>query len=420
LIGVAASPARGQVLDSYFSQTGKAAGDIPADQSRQQALDEYSPLGVRLGSMTISPSLNESIGFDSDVNGLALGGSPMIDTNGSLVARSEASTHTISAQLTVDDRRYTSVSSQDSTSWTASLGGTYDFGRDQVGLTYNHLSLVQTPNAIGSATLQPLPYRTDLLTGSYTKATTGALSFLPSFDVRNYSFDAVPVPGTHYDETYRNRVEAEESLVTRYELAPDRDLLLALKGTEIRYGKALTGTPLLDSNGGSVLIGIEYSATDVFRYRALAGYQVRQYVSGVYGSISAPIAEVSVTWAPSRLTTAVFSLRRDIDDSLSEAVAGITYLSGKIDVTHELRRDVILDAYAQIQRADSKSNPLVSNVAVFAGGGNQTLYQAGGSAKWLINRNLTLKASFAFTRSIADTNRSYTEAVGMLTIGFAL
>jgi hypothetical protein len=416
-----APKARGQVLDTYFSQIGAQSGGIPADATRTLVAEDYAPVGFRVGTVTLAPSVTEGLGYDSNVNGLHLGPSVLVESQGNVVARTDASQFNLSAELTLDDRRYLAVPSQSSTNWTASLGATYNFGTDQLGLSYSHLNLVQTAGQIASSAVLPIPYHVDILTGSYTFATTGAFSLQPGFDIRSYGFDTIPVAGEGYTDAIRNRVTAQESLVGRYELAPDRDLLLVLNGTEIRYEHSLPNIPALNSNGGSVLAGLDYSATGVFRYRALVGYEVRNYQAGVYGQISSPIIEASVTWQPTLLTTVVLSARRDIEDSLSEAVSEFTYTTGSLSISHELRRNVELSASLQVQTADSRASSVVTEGSIFnTEAGHQTIYSAGLSANWKLNRMLSLTLSDSFSARTGQRTTAYQENIVMLGIGLAL
>lgn len=421
LLLTCAPKACAQVLDTYFSQIGAQSGGIPADATRALVAEDYAPVGFREGDLTILPSLTEGVGYDSNVNGLHLGPSVLVDSQGAVIARTDASQFNLSAELTVDDRRYLAVPSQSSTSWSADLGATYNFGTDQLGLSYNHLNLVQTAGQIGSTAVLPIPYHVDILNGSYTFATAGAFSLQPGFDIRSYGFDAVPVAGESYTDAIRNRVTAQESLVGRYELSPDRDLLLVINGTEIRYDHSLPNVPALNSNGGSVLAGLDYSATGVFRYRALVGYEVRSYAASVYGQISSPIVEASVTWQPTLLTTVVLSARRDIEDSLSEAVSEFTYTSGSLSISHELRRNVQLSANVQVQNADSRASPVATEGSIFnTGAGHQTIYSAGLSANWKLNRVLSLTLSDSFAARTGQGTTTYQENVVTLGIGLAL
>lgn len=413
---VAAPPACAQVLDGYFPPIGTAAGGIPADNSRERVAAEYMPLGLYLGNVRIDPQLTESLGYDSNVDGLREAASAVLDTSGTIIARSDMSRQNLSAELTFDDRRYSSASNQNSTSWTGSAGGTYELGPDLLGVTYDHLALVETPDQIDSNASRPVPYSVDAVLASYSFAPSGRLSFMPGLQIQKYAFDPLIIPGG-YNESWRDRVVAQEDLVTRYELDPGRAIVVAMRGSEIRYDRSLPDAPRLDSNGASVLLGIDYTATDVIRYRALVGYQIRQFASPVYGKIAAPIAEASLTWTPTRLTTLKMSLLRDIQDSVAEGDTAFTYTTARIDLTHELRRNVTLSAFAAWQNADGHTVQ-AEHFASSSASSSQTIYTAGVSASWKLNRTITLNGSFSYESSHGSGASKFNEAVGLLAVSF--
>jgi hypothetical protein len=408
-----------QVLNAVFPQTGTGAGGVPADNSRAVAAADYVALGIQAGSFDLFPTLTESAGYDSDVHLLGVGSSPVIDSSGQVVARSDWTRNSLEAELSVDDRRYTSQPGQDATTWTASFGGVLDLGRDHLGVSYEHLNLVETPNEIGSVATLPVPFRVDAASLSYDIMTKTAFSFLPELDVRHFTFDAVPIAGTNVTQSYRDRTSAEESLTSRYAFATGENGLLVLRGTEIRYDQAVGTLPRLNSNGGSVLIGFDYTATGLFRYRALVGYQVRDYTGARYGHLNAPIFEASVIWTVTQLTTATLTLRRDIEDSASEGVTGFTYTAGRLDLQHELRRNVIIGADLDVQNAQSRGSPYFgANVPFDASATNETIYSAGVTASYLLNRDWAVTATATFSDRHEQSTRSYTEGTGLISLRY--
>lgn len=408
-------PASAQVIETYFQPLGLGAGGIEPDLTQIQTLDEYSPPGIRYRSFQVSGDARESFGYDTNVDNLPGGhASPVIESAGSLAVVSDWTQHQVHAALTVDDSRYPQRGIQDRTNWTANLGGIYEFGRDKLGLAYTHLDLVQTPTDIGAiVTTQPIPYQVDTLDLSYTVMTHSPISFIPEVVVTQYHFDPVSDGQTGDDQSYRNRVVLTESLTSRYEAAPGRSLLLVVQGTEIRYQDNLLGLPGRDANGGSALVGVDLGSTGPIQIRALAGYQLRKYRSGAYGSLSSPIVEVEIGWLPTRLTNVSLAIRTGIEDSAVESVVSYTYTSAKLAVQHQYQRNIILGAYAQVQDANYPSTPLLlQNTALNQAQLDQSIYSVGCSASLLINRHLRLTANYDFSdQNAVGTGRFTTNNV---------
>jgi hypothetical protein len=416
-------PAAGhaQIVDQYFPT------NVPGyDQSvLGRARPEYAPSGVRVGSFNLLPSLSEGLGYDDNILGSSNGkrGSLLVDTRASLSANSDWSRDSVGADLTVDDTRYPDQNSLSYTNWTASLGGALDIGRDQATASYSHLSLHQLGSDIDSQGItQPVPYTDDNVRLGY-RTTFGRISLLPSFTFSAFRFSNVASSGSTLDEKVNDRDAYVGELETRYELAPQRNVLLVVRSGTNQYLRPTNTTP--NNAGFSVLAGLDYTADAVIRYRALVGYSYRSYSSSITSSRSAPTAEASAIWTPTGLTTVTGTLSRRIEDALSAGIIGYTYNEARLVVDHEYRRDVLLEALGSIQYAEYTN-----------GGGNQTIGTVGGSVQWLLNRNAQLVASYYFTAgngSSTTTNAvtntttansfsggSYTRNIALLTLRLQL
>ena len=431
----AASPARAQLLSRYIPDFAPGLTDTPEDvQARAQP--ENRSQGVRVGSFVVRPNLSESLGYDSNVDGIGGGrASSTVDTQASVGVESDWSRNSVSAQLSVDDQRYPDRTVQDFTNWSAGLSGTHDFGPDQFAGSYSHLAVVQTPRDLGAVTSVPIPFQVDELKLAYAIATRGRLSLVPDLDVASYRFSnsaglgadglAGGTLGASLAQVLQSRVVTQGQLTTRYELSPQRYAVAVLRGTEINYTDRLPGAGNRDSTGGAVLVGLDYSATGLFRFRALVGYQQRDYVNAQYANISSPIVEASVTWTPQLLTTVTGTVRREIDDSTDVNFAAYTVTSVQLGVAHELRRNIILTGFAQYQRAefDSSTGTAAATATGLLGAGNtgtQDIYTAGLGATWRLNRTTRLGLSYQFADRRAGAPLSYTENVALLTLGFGL
>lgn len=371
--------------------------------SRRRPDYEYS--GVRLGSYLVVPELSESVGYDDNVLGTRRKqGSAVVQTRGDIQANSDLARTVVAARITVDDNRYLSQPRQSFTNWTAQVSGAHDLGRDTVALAYSHVNQTQTPRDLNAPQLQSsLAYRIDTLQGDY-RAVFNRLSLRPDLQVSLYDFDNGVVAGQPYRQDYRNRVTIGPSLTANYELAPRRDLVLVVRNLTASYTIRPDGFVNRDFNDSSVLAGIDYEADGLWRYRALVGYEVRQFTSPTLKSIQAPIAEASVIFTPTGLTTLTGTVARRIQDSADETTVGLTESSVKLVVDHEYKRNVLLTANAQATLDEYNR-----------GGGNQVRYTVGAGATWLLNRNMRLGARYDFV-----TLRSNSTGNVVLSNGFPL
>ena len=345
-----------------------------------------APVGVRVGSFILQPEASATAGFDDNVLGTKQArGSAFEQTQAVLQAGSDWSRNSILARLSVSDLRYLDQPRQSYTDWTATLGGSYEIGRDTASLRYMHQNLIQTPRDLNTPQLDaPIAYRVDNLRATYD-ARFNRLTLRPGLDVSVYSYDDGRVAGQPYLQTYRNRTVLTPGLVAAYELAPQRELIGIVQNGVASFRNPVPGALLLDYNDALALGGIDYDGGGLWRIRALAGYEVRSFSSPLLKSIQAPVAELTVIVRPTRLTTVTGVVSRRITDSADETTTGVTKTSAQLTVDHEYLRNVLLKATGGISY-DSYGR----------GQGEQILFTAGAGATWLINRAVRLTATYDF------------------------
>jgi hypothetical protein len=300
----------------------------------------------------------------------------------------------------------------------------------------SHFSLHQDPTGIdaqqftvpGQFTTNPIPYTLDDVRASYATQ-FGRFGLTPAVDFEHlsfsnlklYSINGVPVPapvggtvaGVPISQSYRDRDILEGSVTGRYEFAPLRDALLVVRdvNTDYNSSQAADFGPARSSNAVEVLAGLDYVASAIWRYRALVGYEVRDFNSAAYKAHSAPIAEANVIWQPTGLTTVTGKVLRTIEDAADESVSGYDYTSARLSVDHEYARDILLSGYLAAQRADYLQTP-----------NNETYYGAGAGVTWLINRHVRVTATDDVTQREASSNfgANYFENVTLLQIRLGL
>jgi hypothetical protein len=411
--------AAAQVIDAYLPPIGGGMDSMVL--GRPQPL--YASPGVNLGSFVIRPLLRETFGYDSNPQAITGGrGSPLIEDQAAISANSNWVRNSLAANLSVDKVNYTTLPIQNATNWTAAVAGTYDIGSDKLFASFAHQSMSERPGQIGAVNLtQPLAYTVDDYRLGYNFNTAGRFSLSPDVDYSTYSFgSSAGSTATLID----NRAVLQEELVSRYEFSTLRYAVLVLRGTEISYNSLPAGTPSPNSIGGTVLAGLDYAAAGVFRYRILVGYQVRKYASRDISSLSAPTVEASVIWTPTRLTTVTATLRNDIQDAADQSITGFTYTAGRLSVDHELRRNVLLNAFGDIQHgAFPSTKAALANTALAQNAGSQNTYAGGVGVTVLLNRNVRLSARYVLSEHSASgvgATGAYSDNTAIVSFEFRL
>ncbi len=404
---------RAELLSDYFPTGVPGYGTAPGVTVASRERPDFDPPGVRAGSSVLHPLWEEGLGYDDNVFGSGDNkrGSWMVGTHPSLLVGSDWSRDSLAGYVSVNDRRYLDQPRQSYTNWTASLGGSLSVGRDQLTVSVAHFDLHQPRTELDALpTDEPVAYRVDDARAGYTIA-LNRLSITPGLAFSTYRYDATTIRGVPTSQAYRDRDVVQGAVTTRYELSPQRNFLLVTRLLGVHYVEPQSGEPTRDSNGYQVLLGFEDDADAVWRYRVLLGWEMRAFHASQYNTHQAPIAEGSLIWSPSGMTTITATLTRSIEDAAQEGIAGYTYSRARLVLDHEYLRNVLFQVSASLQRAD-----------YIPSGGDATSWSLGGGVTWIINRHLRLSATYDFTDQRGTTSPTllttgnYTRSIGLLTL----
>ena len=401
---------KAQVIDGYFPAGVAGFGDAPGVTVLTRNRPDLSPPGVHVGSFVVRPNVSQGIGFDSNVLGTPQeSGAPYLGTRGGVQATSDWGRHAVSAAVTVDNKSYLQQSNQSRLNDTVSLGGRYDVGTlDRLEVGLSHLDLHEDRTGLDViASDKPVAFQVNDLRVSYLFAPS-RLSFQPNVDVSKYDFSSSTSGGIAVSNRYLDRTQVQYGVISRYELAPLRSLVLDIHGTDLSFSSPTIGRPSRDSSGAASLFGIDYVASAVWRYRLLGGYQLRQFASRAYKTHAAPIVEADVVYAPSGLTTLELTATRRIEAASDQGLVGYTYSRLHLQVEHEYLRNVLLVGRAGVERAD-----------FLQGGGQQTVLSASAEVDWFLNRNQKVVAAYSFNDSQSDQKNNYRRHIVELRTQFA-
>jgi hypothetical protein len=408
---------RAELLSEYFPAGVPGYGTGPGVTVASRRRPNFDPLGVRAGSFVLHPQVDEGLGYDSNVfgSGKRSPGSWLVGTHPSLLLGSDWSRNSIGAYVGASDLRYLDQPRQSYTNWTASLGGTWSVGRDQLTVAASHLQLHQPRtdlDALPSDT--PVAYQVNDVRASYL-ITWGRFSITPSLAFTTYNYEPTTIFGVPTSQAYRDRDVLQGAVTTRYQLSPQHDLLMVGRLLGVNYTAPQPGQPTRNSTGAEFLLGVANEANAVWQYRVLVGWEIRAFAASQYSTHQAPIAEAAVTWNPSGMTTLTATLTRSIEDAAQEGIAGYTYTSGRLVLDHEARRNLLLQASASLQYAD-----------YLQGGGHSGGFSLGAGATWLLNRHMRVSATYDFTDQrgtsspTLQTTGNYVRSIGLITLRFGM
>jgi len=367
---------------------------------------------MRFGNWQIAPQFSQAVGYDDNVLGApGKHGSVLIDTQGSVQTIYDSIINHVEFDADFGRFGYPDLPTQNYTNWSARGGWSHEFDPENVlGLGYSHYGLNQTPTGIDSTgVFQPIPYHVDVATVSY-KAIRGPWTFVPIFDFAATQFtNSTNNNGVgNLGAAGLNRNTESGSLATFYEFAPQRNVVVVVRGTTAQYTQ---GQPKPNYNDLSFLGGFDFDVTGLVRFRGLVGYETRDYQNAAFQNHSSPIFEGTIIWTPTGLTTLTLSVLRRIEDANEAIQTGYTYTQAGLVVDHEYQRNILLQGRFSIQNA----NYIQSHTT-------QTLYDTGASATYVLNRNLRLSASYDFIAAQQQLpfSSNYTRNIVLLQLKVAI
>lgn len=402
----------GLPLDSYFPQGVPGDVDEPGVTVRSRLRSDYDAPGIQAGPFIIRPMLDETLGYDDNIVGGENGqGSTLIESNASASANTNFSRDNLGVTANVDDFRYPDRPRQSHTDYSGSVGGEVDIGRDALDLSASHLSGNQEPYDLGATgafnvqLAKPLSFTDDDIRISYT-TTAGRFTFVPNVDYQLLRLAHGDFSGvasdleSFYDQSLRDRNVLQGGVVARYELQPQRQVVVVLNGSDNHYIR--TGGQ--DSRNFTVLAGLDYLLSGSLTARALIGFQERSYSSAQYSSQGEPIAEADLIWTPTGLTTVTARYSRTMEDATADTFTGYVYDRVSLVVDHEYLRNVLLQASVRYEHADYLDSEQT-----------QAIYTGGVGVTWLLNRHLQLALSEEFSdHENSGMGQSFTRNVVLL------
>jgi hypothetical protein len=409
-----------QAIDVYFPQ-GSYGYDQQLGVTVQTRVHPlYEPLGIQAGSFTVAPRVDQSLFYNSNVNGFGNSGSWGSFTSASLSAASDWTRDSLNATVGFQHYQFISLPDESYTNWDVGLAGGYTIADSQLVVAYSHQTNYQLSTTLAAVRSEtPVQNQTDSAGAQYT-FDFDKLAITPSIGISTYRFGSATNGSVTFNQDYLNFNAFAAGVTARYALDEQSGVLMVVRGLDSSYTSPQPGQPSNDSKSVFILGGIDYQPKGVWRYRILAGLEVREFAASQYPTRGAPDIEGSVIWSPTSLTTVDMAFSNTIEAPQTGGNNGYILTSGRVRVDHELRRNIFLQANGLIQHAQ------------YLPSGTQTQFSGGAGISWLLNRVIRLSLDYGFTTSstVSGVSKSsalevqsvnqYTQNLIALTVHFAL
>lgn len=345
---------------------------ISFDRRPPAETDAFAPTGIRVGSFIVTPTVDATLGYDSNPRRLTAGspGSLFTQSYGELQARSDWSRHEVTARLRGTYSAYFSDPGVNRPEVNAVVTGRLDVARDTRVETEGRYTL--NTNSPGSSNLPssptglrnlPLIHQVGGSAGVVQDIGRVQVTLRGTFDRFIYD-DAITNAGTVLSQSGRDYNAIGGRLRTSYELTPGLRPFVEAALEQRRFDQRLSsGGTLQGSSTMTFRVGTTFELTRLLTGEISAGYLRRDNLDPTFGDVAVPVLDASLVWAMTALTTVRFTARSTIDESFTTGASGIEKRDASVELEHAFRRWLVgtarfaygHDTYRGTSRVDQRT-----------------------------------------------------------------
>ncbi len=375
---------------------------------------DFDPTPIDVASFQLFPAISVAGYYDSNIYSTKAAKNDDVVTkiNPSLTAASNWGRHAIAFTGLADINTNVINNEENNVGGVAQLEGRYDIENQTwiAGSTsYQRVTEPRGNTSSFGAAAEPTQFD-NFSAGSELYRGLGQLKAKANYDFNYKDYDTVNlVGGGTINQNNRNRTNHKVKAELEYELT--RNLKPFIRGAYdvMDY----TSNSLRNSTGYGVNAGAKFDFGGITTATAYAGYKGRDYYNYASGSINAFDFGADVLWNVTELTSVQLEASRTIEETTLGGVAAPgssnAYVStgGSLTATHELRRDLIVEANASFTNNDYKNSAREDDN-----------YGVGAGARYFFNRNFYSDLTYDFvTRDSNVAASDYDRHVALVRFG---
>lgn len=317
---------------------------------RPITIDEaYAPLGIRVGTFTILPAVQQSVGYDTNpdqiVNRLAKP-SIALRTDGELAFRSDWSSSELSGDLRGGYSDYPDNPGASRPNGSGVTRLRIDANRDTrfdvEGRFVLDTQRAGTPDLAAAVASRPLVASYGSTFGVTERFNRMQVSLRGLVDRSEFE-DAQLADGTLLRQSERNLTQYGLQLRAGYEISPVITPFVDVLADSRVYDLRRDSSGLSrDSDGLTVSGGASFALTRFVTGEISAGLQHRSYVDPRLRDLTAPVVLAGLIWMASPLTTVRFNAATGVTETSVPNSSGVLTQTATLEVQHDLLRNLSL------------------------------------------------------------------------------
>lgn len=328
-----------------------------AHRRRVTEEDAYAPLGLRVGQFIVQPSVDQSVGFDSNPRNEAGGtGSAYSRSLARVNLQSDWLRHELRGTAQAGYTAYKEFPDLDAPDLAADLAARIDARRDlRVDLAVRAAQESESP---GDPELpqgiqgRPTVTRYGGTVGATYKPGRPSATVAALADRYVYE-DAELNDGSTLDNSDRTYTAYELRLRTGYELSTTLEPFLETSVNTRRHDSDVDDLGIRrGSDGYEVVVGTRFEPSELFTMEAKVGYREQRPDETTLPEVSGLVADGSLIWRPSALTTVTLNADTSVTETTLEGSSGALVRTFGARIDHALRRNLLLTGSLLYTRSD--------------------------------------------------------------------
>ncbi len=358
----------------------------------------YDPLGIRAGSYLIFPSVRVEGTYDSNVfatpndedDDFGVIVSPRIN------ARSQFARHRLDLSAFAEIGRYKEFSRNNYEDFGVAATGVLDITRRQnlrlrLSAARQHETRAE-PDAVGRG--DDVTKYWNLLADLAYRVNFNRVFVQPQAGVRRLDYEDTG----NINQDDRDRNVYQVGLRAGYAVSPRFNVFGQGMYNIRRYDETPDDAgDDRDSDGYTLSLGTEIDITGIIFGEIQLGYSKQNYDDNDLDDVQGFGGSGRLTWNVTPLTTIIGEIVGEVRETTvvyqGDEASAAKHTEIGVDVTHELRRNVLLNGNARYLRDDFEGTDRVDDI-----------FRVGAGVTYLLNRNLSIDARYRFDTRKSDDN----------------
>lgn len=343
-----------------YAQSGTTSTTVAPPRPSERQTKDFDPVGGRIGSFFIFPSVETRIEYDDNILALPDDGEGDFEltVRGAVAIESRWDRHSIQADAYVQQNFHGKFTTEDVMEGGARVRGRLDIDRDTSARIVASLdSLAEDRANITSAgqAREPTRFRrADTLLSAAREF--GRVEVIGDAQMVALDFDdAQTADGTLVEQDFRDSVYLRGSLTTLVEFSPRISGLVRGQVDRLTY----SGSPSIpdpfdrDTTGYAIEGGARLELSNLVFGEIRAGVLHRKVDDPSAKGVTGFSFGANLTWNVTPLTTVRFFADRQVEEGGSQLVSGNLRSQIRAEAEHELLRNLILEARAGLARIET-------------------------------------------------------------------